>query len=180
MLMGQQEVETRVQWNGRQMFLMKGRQMKHSCFFSVSGLSPAFLFPGPSVYNPAKLGSFLPWAFLFTASSSSFIISAVVVFFGLFFFGLRALSFLSAGISTGSSFLSFSPFAGGGEAGLSLAGFGGGDGLSGDPALLGGAAFSVACFVAAAAGGAFAVVAVGGALDVVAAGGAFVARGGAA
>ena len=73
------------------------------------------------------------------------------------------MSFLSVGISTGSSFFSFSPFAGGGEVGLSLAGFGGGGGLFGDPALLGGEAFSVAGFVAAAAGGAFAVFAAGGA-----------------
>ena len=49
-----------------------------------------------------------------------------------------SFTFLSAGILIGLSSAPVSFLAGGGDAGLSLAGFDGGDGLSGDPVFLGG------------------------------------------
>ena len=67
---------------------LEPRLVSVSFLFSTSGLSPAFRFPSPSVYSPARLGSFFPCALLFTASSSSCTMAAVIVFFGLFFFGL--------------------------------------------------------------------------------------------
>ena len=103
-----------------------------SFFSSVSGLSPAVLFPPPSLYRPARPGSLLPWAFLLTASNSSCIVEADG---SPAFFGLYAGSFFSAGIST-----SFSE--GGGDVGLSFAAFaGGGEGFVGGGGSGGGAAF---------------------------------------
>ena len=83
------------------------------------------------------------------------------------FFGLRSFSFLSAG----SSFFRVSFPAGGGDAGLILDGFSGGDDVSGDPVFVWGEGFTTG------GGGGGGVVA-GLAGGAVAAGGAFVDCGG--